>query len=342
MYKYCCANCFGDDGLKNNIIPSLSTEIGNCSYCHSESIEVIEPQNLFEYFSSLMSIYEQDSTGKSIVSHMKDDWKLFSHPKLDEAHAKELLGDILDDGNIVRKSFVRSDSYKSESLALWDHLCNELMYENKYFLNKSLDTERLGELLKFLALKDFSQVWYRARIYTDDSIFTVQEMGPPPKRLVSNGRANPTGIPYLYLGSKPDTALSEVRPHTGDKACVGEFTLIENLTLIDLRDPRKSVSPFLLSDPSEMGKMLADIPFLERLGDELTRPVLPKSAALDYIPSQYICEFIKKTGFHGVVYNSSVSDGINLALFEPSNALGDKVTLYKIDKVVVNVSEITV
>lgn len=342
MSKYCCANCFGDEGLKNNIIPSLSPKIDNCSYCYSENIDVIEPKFLFEYFSSLMSVYEQDPLGKSIVSHMKDDWKLFSHPKLDEVHAKELLGEILDDGNIVRKLFVRSDSYKSESLALWDNLCNELMYENRYFLNKSLDTERLGELLKFLMLKDFSQVWYRARIYTDDSIFKVQDMGPPPKRSVNNGRANPTGIPYLYLGSEPNTALSEIRPHTGDKACVADFTLRENLALIDLRDPRKSVSPFLLSDPSEMGKMLADIPFLERLGEELTRPVLPKSAALDYIPSQYICEFIKKTGFHGVVYNSSVSDGINLALFESSNAFGGNVTLYNIDKVVVNVSETAV
>ena len=90
--------------------------------------------------------------------------------------------------------------------------------------------------------------------------------------------------------------MSEIRPHTGDRACVADFTLKDNLTLIDLRNPRETVSPFLLTDPGEMGKMLADIPFLERLGYELTRPVLPKSAALDYIPSQYICEFIKKTG----------------------------------------------
>ena len=111
------------------------------------------------------------------------------------------------------------------------------------------------------------------------------------------------------------------------------------MTLIDLRNPRETVSPFLLTDPGEMGKMLADIPFLERLGYELTRPVLPKSAALDYIPSQYICEFIKKTGFHGVLYSSSVSEGINLALFDPLNATGGNVSVYDIDKVEVSVSK---
>ena len=336
MSKYCCANCFGDDGLKNDIIPSLSQKIGDCSYCGTKGIEIIEPYVLIDYFSSLINIYEQHPGGKSVVAHLKDDWKLFSHPRLDDAHAKDLLGDILDDGDIVRKLFVLSDSYKSESLAKWDLLCNELMYENRYFLNKSLDTDRLGELLSFLVLDDFSKIWYRARIYTDDSPFTIEKMGAPSKRLASHGRANPAGIPYLYLGSEPETALSEIHPHTGDMACVAEFTLSDNLTLIDLRDPRKTVSPFLLSDPSEMGKMLADIPFLEQIGSELTRPVLPKSAALDYIPSQYICEFIKKTGFHGVVYNSSVSKGINLALFDTSNATGGEISTYHIDKVEVN------
>lgn len=132
-------------------------------------------------------------------------------------------------------------------------------------MNKSLDTDRLGELLSFLALDDFSKVWYRARIYADDTAFTIDKMGAPPKRLVSHGRANPTGIPYLYLGSKPDTALSEIRPHTGDRACVAEFTLRDNLTLIDLRNPRETVSPFLLTDPVKWVKCLQIYLFLNDL-----------------------------------------------------------------------------
>src|SRR5690606_36675938 len=114
--------------------------------------------------------------------------------------------------------------------------------------------------------------------------------------------------------------------------------LKDNLILIDLRNPRETVSPFLLTNPGEMGKMLADIPFLERLGYELTRPVLPKNAALDYIPSQYICEFIKKTGFHGVLSNSPVSEGISPDLFQPLNVTGGNVSIYDIAKVEVSVS----
>jgi hypothetical protein len=66
--------------------------------------------------------------------------------------------------------------------------------------------------------------------------------------------------------------------------------------------------------------------------------VLPSGAAIDYIPSQYLCEFIKNSGFDGVVYRSSVSDGINLALFDPNKAAGGTVTLYGVSKVSVTVA----
>jgi hypothetical protein len=52
--------------------------------------------------------------------------------------------------------------------------------------------------------------------------------------------------------------------------------------------PRKGVSPFIVQDPGAIGQLRADLPLLERLGEELTRPVLPSGAAIDYIPSQYL------------------------------------------------------
>jgi hypothetical protein len=162
-------------------------------------------------------------------------------------------------------------------------------------------------------------------------------MGAPPKRLALNGRANPAGIPFLYLGSKAETAVAEIRPHTGEAACVAEFTIPKKIRAVDLRNPRKLVSPFILSDAGEIGQLRADLPFLERLGEELTRPVLPQGAPIDYIPSQYLCEFIKKSGFDGVVYRSSVSEGFNLALFDPVKATGKKVSRYNVSKVFVEV-----
>ena len=120
---------------------------------------------------------------------------------------------------------------------------------------------------------------------------------------------------------------------------MADYCMSKDLKIIDLRDPRKTVSPFLLSDEREVALLRGDISFLEQLGDELTRPVLPQVAAIDYIPSQYICEFIKKCGYHGVIYKSSVGDGINLALFEPNIASALNVERYKVSRVSVEVSQ---
>jgi hypothetical protein len=337
MTKLCCHACFGDRGLRRDIIPTLSAGNGNCGYCMTARVPVVEPIALRDVFELLISVYEPDPAGQTLVDWLKADWDLFSHPAMDVAHAKELLGDILDDGDIVRKTFSPSAAYHSEALARWETLRDELMWKNRYFLDEVLDTDRLRELLGHLPADDLPVTWYRARILDRDDPFPIGEMGAPPARKATHGRANPAGIPYLYLGSLPATAAAEVRPHTGEVACVADFTVAPPLNAVDLRNPRGLVSPFLLADARAIGQLRADIAFLERLGDELTRPVLPSGAAIDYIPSQYLCEFIKKVGYDGVVYRSSVSEGINLALFDASKASPGAVLLYNIIKVSVQV-----
>jgi hypothetical protein len=337
MPTHCCPECFGDRGLKQDIIPLISDSRGICGFCDSHDVDLVEAVILEDWFRLLISIYEPDPEGKPLVEWLKEDWQLFSHSRMDVAHAKELLGEILDDGDIVRRNFSPSERYKSEVLIRWETLRDELMYKNRYFLDEPLDTDRFKELLGHLPADDLPQLWYRARIRSGDRTYSIEEMGPPPKRLASHGRANPPGIPYLYIGSQPDTAASEVRPHTGEVACVAEFTIAGPLRIVDLRNPRKLVSPFLLGDAGAIGQLRADIAFLERLGEELTRPVLPQGAAIDYVPSQYLCEFIKKSGYDGVAYRSSVSEGMNLALFDPTKAIGGAVSLYKINRVSVDV-----
>jgi hypothetical protein len=337
--RRCCPECFDDRGLREQIFPFLGPHHGTCSFCGTCDIDLLEPQALAPYFGLIVNVYEPSMDGKSLAEWMKDDWQLFSHPKMDVAHTKDLLAEILDDGQIVRATFVPSPSYKSEGLVQWETLRDEMMYRNRWFLDMSLDTDRLRQLLDHLPATNLPRIWYRARIRGGDETYEIDKMGAPPKRLASYGRANPAGIPYLYLGSMPETATAEIRPHTGEVACVADFTIPE-IRAVDLRSPRKLVSPFILEDASAIGQLRADLPFLERLGDELTRPVLPSGAAIDYIPSQYLCEFIKRSGYDGVVYRSSVSDGINLALFDPEKATGGAVSLYRVSKVSVSVEPV--
>jgi hypothetical protein len=336
LAQRCCAGCFGDRGLRNNIIPRLSKERGVCSYCGAGNADLVEPVQLQDNFEALVSIYEPDGKGRLLVEWLKDDWAMF-HPSMDLARQKELLADVLDNDDIVRHTYTPSAKYRSDGLERWEKLRTELMHENRYFPDAQLNTDRLKELFALLHADDVPLDWYRARLQTTDTVFELGEMGAPPQRVAGHGRANPAGIPYLYLGSTPETALSETRPHTGERACVADFTIPTGLTLLDLRRPRALVSPFDLGDEDQIGLLRSDIDFLERLGEELTRPILPQGAMIDYVPSQYLCEFVKKCGYAGVIYRSAVSEGINLALFNPSQAKPIRVRPYVIQQVAVTV-----
>lgn len=335
----CCPECFGDRGLRKSIFPALSPTRGTCDFCHSQDVDLVDPIQLIDYVSLVVGIYEPDPQGKLLVDWFKEDWHLFQNPNLEELAPRSLLAEILNDGEIVRRPFSPSAAFVSDKLNRWEKLRNELMYENRYFPETQIDLARLDSLLSHLPADDLPTTWFRARVRTGSQSFTIGQMGAPPKEETLHGRANPSGIPYLYLGSTAQTAASEVRPHTGEVVCVADFSLPGDIKAVDLRNPRQLVSPFLLEDEDEIGLMRLDIAFLERLGDELTRPVLPRGAAIEYIPSQYLCEFIKKSGYDGVVYRSSVSDGINLALFDPSQATPGSVKEVEIVSVSVEVRD---
>jgi hypothetical protein len=96
-----------------------------------------------------------------------------------------------------------------------------------------------------------------------------------------------------------------------------------------------------LVDEDEVGLLRADIGFLEQLGDDLARPILPGAAGVDYTPSQYLCEFIKTRGFHGVRYKSAVGEGWNLALFHEEKARIEDVSSHRATRVIVEYVNVT-
>lgn len=336
----CCADCFGDLGL-NRIFPSKAEANGKCDYCDTNNTLLAEPASLADIFSAVINIYDEDPAGRGLVEWMRGDWAIFRHPRMDDFRAKDLLAAITGIVDIGRRTFVPSERFKSDRLVRWEKLRDELRNTNRYFPDAQLDKRRLEELLEFLRAENMPAKWYRARIQASDQMFSIGEMGAPPSRIASHGRANPPGIPYLYVGSSPETAIAEIRPHTGEYVSVADFSIDPSaLRLVDLRAPKERISPFEIGDEDKIGALRSDIAFLERLGEELTRPVVPQGAAVEYVPSQYLCEFIKKAGWNGVVYRSSMSEGINVALFDPAVATPGIVTPWNVARVSVEVRQL--
>lgn len=342
--RRCCATCFGDRLVRNELLDQCDPLTQDCDYCRAPNTSCIEPQRLGQWFETLLATYEEDEEGDPIITHLMSEWGMFSGSGLSHAEAKDLLADVLDDGEIVRKTFKAILHPSGGNLHRWEELREELMHVNRWFLAEPMDLDRLSALLTQLIAspQSLGEVsWFRARLISNERPFELGDMKAPPPHLAGHGRANPAGIPYLYLGSTRATAVAELRPHTGERACIARFELDDGnpLKLADLRQPRALISP-LLGDESQIIELRADLPLLERLGEELTRPMQPRGVPYEYVPTQYLCEYIKTQGFDGVLYRSSVTsdDGINIALFNTSRARPVSVEEVSVSQVTVTIS----
>ena len=88
---------------------SIGRRQGDCGYCGNVGVTTIDPSSLSQWFGVLIACYRPDPKGKSLATLLAEDWCLFDNPAMDEAHAKELLAEILDDGEVVRTPFVPVD-----------------------------------------------------------------------------------------------------------------------------------------------------------------------------------------------------------------------------------------
>ena len=337
--RKCCGNCFGDTFLTQQI-ELIAQETGNCEFCLSRDVKLVEPFELIDHFETVFGLYEEsnDPSSCSIELLLRTDWELFE--KLDSVKAEMLLGLIFNNFDMLKKNYAPVIQDDASAVQEWEDFREELKHRNRFFPKNIQATQQLKELFGFLVAPtaDIPIKVYRARMCEQTQPYPLDQMGKPPAVLTGNGRANPVGIPCLYVASDTNTAIAEIRPHKGEMVCAAEFEVAGKIELADLRYPRKTISPFLLSE--EQIKLLRRyMGYLCRLSEELTMPVLPKSAHLEYLPSQYLCEFIKHCKFDGLIYRSAMGPGVNYAIFNDANVTGIDVHQYRIDDISVGYSE---
>jgi len=354
----CCEKCFDDRYIKE-IIKEMG-HIGDCDFCGSTNVLCVNPTDLADIFRPLVELYSpvenimplhdlKEGHGNHLVEKLQDDWEIFAF--YDMRKQQELLEEMFSpidpsDGyplfltSLVEREaeywgtgYEISDRMRKQ----WQEFSYELKFNNRFFPQKKLDLERLSDLLSFFSTQ-FSKeaLFFRARTPEIGKDLSLLEMGKPPPEKTKNGRANPKGISYLYLSSDAQTAISEVRPFVGAEVVVAQFVVKEDIELIDLRNPRID-SPFKYGENLEY--ILNHIGFLRILGEELSKPINPASEDIDYLPSQYLCEFIKSNGYDGVCYKSSTGLGFNIALFDDSKVEPITITKYFIRSIDYGIKE---
>ncbi|MCA0367938.1 MAG: RES family NAD+ phosphorylase [Proteobacteria bacterium] len=155
--------------------------------------------------------------------------------------------------------------------------------------------------------------------------YPADRMKPLPGR-AWDGRANPRGIPCLYMASSMETAMSEVRPWIGSLVSVGQFRTQRELTVVDCSRHHTGV-PFHFEEPEPEARANAVWRHIDRAFAE---PMTRSDDQADYTATQILAELFKHAGLDGVVYRSNFgSDGFNIALFDPDVAELVNCGLYK-------------
>lgn len=308
----CCSHCFTDRSLET-FIERVSEESGDCPLCDTRNVPLCKPSALSKLLEPLFELYTptDSPSGAPIHELIDKDWQILSH-----SGAAEVLESIAAElGISSHDRFELRGAPDGSLVTKWNDFAEELKTRNRFFPNTRHDANFLSFLLGnlYTPLLSGTRV-FRARIKNGPGQYAPRDLKMPPSGVATAGRANPQGIPYFYTASDSDTAVSEVRPQRGETICVGEFEVLANLQLVDLRDPYRTFTPF----GHEYGLdeiLLKGLPLLKHLGEELAKPVLRSRAQLEYLPSQYLCEFIKMNGADGIIYNSSLGQGSNYATF---------------------------
>lgn len=337
---FCCSNCFVDEDIKS-IIESHNKK-GTCDFCgcHDTFVYDIEKNTtITELFEPLLDIYTPISRlphnfprkhTKQLKSILHDDWNIFS-PDVDTI--KLITSLCVDRYSDQPELFdtpigipeIQSSEYMEAHSILkgyeWADFDIGIKTKNR-FHSDFINTDELDFFLQYVVetyrkeQKPPKQM-YRSRICPNKKGFNASEMGAPPKHMAKDGRVNPVGISVLYLANAEKTTLHEVRATLYDFITIGTFELQKDIRIINLSRLDK-ISPSLLT-PNEfdLTEYAINLPHLKRIALEIAKP-LRNANVLEYLPTQYICDFIRSRGYDGIEYNSTMHEGgVNLAVFEP-------------------------
>lgn len=179
-----------------------------------------------------------------------------------------------------------------------------------------------------------AQVGHEFRTVDDDNAGPYDVPAPlPPARMTPlssrarEGRANPKGIPCLYLATHLGTAIAEVRPWIGSEVSVGQFVPTRELRLVNCteHEEAKLFLPLSAAPPDSW-----DTRVWCAIDYAFSRPLTPSDDEADYAPTQVLAELLMSGGFDGIAYASSLGDGHNVALFDLDAAVLTGCGLYRV------------
>lgn len=338
MHMFCCSNCFADVEIKAVIEGNTTT--GNCDFCGEHNVYVYEIGKdpiIAELFEGLLDIYtpisdlpadfprDQTDLIKNILC---SNWRIFNlKPDATYRLITAICADryreqpeLFDSPVGIKEG--RDQDYLEENSILknncWNDFVEGIKRKNRFHSNY-INMDKLFVFIRCAVKAHYKgEVLYRSRICPDEKGYKPKEMGPPPNTNAEGGRVNPAGISILYLSDSKETTLHEIRAGVYDFVAVGRFELLKDIEVINLAGIDR-ISPFIgINYGFDFTQYAMNIEHLKMIAQEIAKP-LRNDNALDYLPTQYISDYIRSKGYDGIEYISTMSrKGTNLAVFDPS------------------------
>ena len=336
-----CHRCFKDEALVDFI--RKKGRRGWCDWCGARNVYVVPLYELGDAFRDAVSIYEPaDWTHDSISFLLQEDWEVFSD-RIEQAPndlMQEMTVAILKAG-LDPKDYFSGDypdyegGFRWREASLVDHwheMAEAYFVGGQDGIKQDLRSahgnqdayEDLPDQME-VAFEDLlvpyepGKILYRARIHKDrfrTERFNLPEVGAPPPDKASAGRANRKNEPVLYLGSDEQTALAEVRAWKGMAVAVAKCEVKNRLLVVSLLHYELPQSPFF-EDLLQWKMQLVEL--FDRLADELSRPVVAHEDEQVYFSTQYLADWVRKAGYHGIEYPSAMGPGSNVVIFNPED-----------------------
>ncbi len=350
---FCCSNCFTDAEIKAVI--EGKKVMGSCDFCGCHDVYVYEigkDQTIPEMLNDIIDVYTpvlalsaafpRDKTDL-LKNHLYNNWSIFNLQSdaiyrlitslCSERYAEQ--PELFDNPVGITQSQDRD--YLEENSILknyrWDDFVQGIKNVNR-FHSDFINTEKLLVFLKCARkMHHKGETLYRSRMCPNEKGFTRKSMGPPPANKAKGGRVNPTGISVLYLSDSKETTLYEIRAGVYDYVTVGSFRLQRDIEVINLAGVDR-ISPFIGIDSGfDAVQYAVNIDHLKMIAQEVAKP-LRNDNVLDYLPTQYISDFIRSKGYDGIEYISTMCrNGTNLAVFDPSLFKCTGTNVYDIDSI---------
>lgn len=354
-YEFICPNCIENQDLKKYVQDnSDENSQERCFLCKRKGIPLLSLGELLAYIRICICKNYQKAIEELYYDSKEGGYQ---GPRTDAYDlTEELLGgecqriqelvseEVLEGGKMGSELWtpINSSNYVKEDLMhySWERFEQIIRYKYRYtflalesyskekteiFAQSPVDTlKMLEDLIKNLNLfytLSKGSVLYRARA-SAVPLTQVQEVCAPTINLAKDNRMSPRGIPMFYCSTSEEVAAREIKCATNESKYLATFTVLKDLTLLDLTQVPQEYSIFSKYEERNPG-----IRFFNSFITEISKPVSNEENFIEYIPTQILSEYFRYfirtpqgKPIDGIRYSSSqIKNGINYALFFTSN-----------------------